>query len=454
MTNTFRGLNACVLAGLLAAATCSGIAQTTKQHKKTADMKAQAKSWPWMDTSLTPDQRADMVMKEMTLDEKLSLLHGNGMAHEAQWQMPLTNQSNGGAGYIAPIERLGIPGIDMSDAAYGVRSSGNNGRYSTALPSNVGAAASWDRKAAWEYGALIGRELRAQGYNMTLGGGVNLTREPRNGRTFEYLGEDPILAGTLVGQLMTGEQAQHVIGDIKHYAINDQETGRTIVNTVISKRAMRESDLLAFQIGIRDAQPGAVMCSYNRINLNYACENDYLLKEVLKERLQVSRGLCSLTGAATHSTIKASHAGLDHEEPMDKFSTAPKLKQAVAEQASVASPRLDDHAHRHSAFLLRGWRQWTTQSRSGVIDVERDLDVAQHVEEGSIVLLKNEKKILPSREPSMCIPSPSSARMRMSACFQAEAPHRLDPPGGNAISCHRARAQRTGRSTSGFPPRR
>ena len=134
-----------------------------------------------------------------------------------------------------------------------------------------------------QYGTVIGKELRAQGYNMTLGGGVNLTREPRNGRTFEYMGEDPILAGTLVGNLMKCEQAQHVIGDIKHYALNDQESGRNEVNVIIGKRAMRESDLLAFEIGVGIAEPGAVMCSYNAVNGDFACENKYLLTDVLKK---------------------------------------------------------------------------------------------------------------------------------------------------------------------------
>ena len=112
--------------------------------------------------------------------------------------MPLTYLGNGGAGYVTGIPRLGIPPIVMSDAAYGVRDSGANGRYSTAMPSTLAAASSWSSELACEYGASIGRELRAQGFNMTLGGGVNLTREPRNGRTFEYAGEDPLLAGTLV----------------------------------------------------------------------------------------------------------------------------------------------------------------------------------------------------------------------------------------------------------------
>src|SRR5271154_3114827 len=187
---------------------------------------------PWMDRQLSPDQRADLVVKEMTLDEKISLLHGTGMG-DLSPMSPLAVHSNGGAGYVVGVPRLGIPDLQISDAAYGVRESGKNGRYSTALPNCLAGAASWDLNAAYEYGALIGRELRDQGYNMTLGGGINLTREPRNGRTFEYLGEDPVLAGKMVGAAIRGLQAQHVLGDIKHYALNDQESGRNAANVNI-----------------------------------------------------------------------------------------------------------------------------------------------------------------------------------------------------------------------------
>ena len=147
---------------------------------------------PWMDTKLSAETRAELVLKRMTLDDKIGLLHGNGMSIAAQWQMPLTYLANGGAGYVKGVERLGIPPLYVSDAANGVRGSGANGRYSTSLPSNLGATSTWDPALACDYGALIGRELRAQGFNMSLGGGVNLTREPRNGRTFEYAGEDPL----------------------------------------------------------------------------------------------------------------------------------------------------------------------------------------------------------------------------------------------------------------------
>ncbi len=397
------------------------------QHRAKPAEKKEHPTWPWMNKSLSPDERAAMVVKAMTLDEKITLLHGNGMAHTPFWQMPLTAKSNGGAGYIAPIERLGIPGVDMSDAAYGVRSSGENGRYSTALPSNLAAAASWDPKAAYEYGALIGRELRAQGYNMTLGGGVNLTREPRNGRTFEYLGEDPVLAGTLVGQLMTGEQAQHVIGDIKHYAINDQETGRNVVDAVISKRAMRESDLFAFEIGLRAAQPGAVMCSYNRVNGDYACENDYLLHEVLRKDFKFPGFVLSDWGG-THSTVKASHAGLDNEEPMDTYFGAPLKKAVTAGEVSVAE--INKHAQRIlRSYFATGIVDDPVQK--GVVDVERDLDVAQHIEEGSIVLLKNSAGLLPlgSSVHSVALIGAHADVGMISGGGSAQ----VDPPGGNAI---------------------
>src|SRR6202790_2511104 len=204
------------------------------QHRMHGQQEKVDRNHPWFNASLSPDERAEMVLKEMTLDEKIGLLHGMGMpGWPRDVQNPEPELGNGGAGFVLGVPRLGIPIIQMSDAAYGVRSSAENGRYSTALPSNVGAAASWDPEAACAYGTVIGQELRAQGYNMTLGGGVNITRDPRNGRTFEYLGEDPVLAGTLVGNLMKWEQAQPVIGDIKHYAVNDQENGRNEVDSII-----------------------------------------------------------------------------------------------------------------------------------------------------------------------------------------------------------------------------
>ena len=345
---------------------------------------------PWSDSSLSPDARADMVLKEMTLDEKIDLVHGQGMRG---WGKPKANDymSNGGAGWVLGVPRLGIPTIQMSDAAYGVRSSGTNGRYSTALPSNLASAASWDTQAACEYGALIGQELRAQGFNMTLGGGTNLTREPRNGRTFEYMGEDPILAGTLVGNRIKCEQGQHVLGDIKHYAVNDQESGRNEVNAIIGIRALQESDLLAFHIGIQIGNPTAVMCSYNAVNGDYACQNTYLLTDVLKKDWAFPGFVLSDWGG-THSTIKASAAGLDNEQPGEGFFGTP-LKDAV-QAGKVPMAELDEHVHRILRSEFASGIVDVPPQRS-VIDVEGGFDVSRKLAEQSSVLLKNANGVLP-----------------------------------------------------------
>ena len=389
---------------------------------------AQEAERPWMNSTLSPEQRADLVLKQMTLDEKLALLHGNGMVHAPQWQMPLTHLGNGGAGYVEGVKRLGIPPLLISDAAYGVRDSGANGRYSTAMPSNLGAASSWDAESACAYGEVIGRELRAQGFNMTLGGGVNLAREPRNGRTFEYAGEDPLLAGTLVGNMMKCEQAQHVVGDIKHYAMNDQETGRNVVNAIISKRAMQESDLLAFHIAISIANPGAVMCSYNRINGDHACENSYTLRDVLKKDWGF-KGFVISDWGGTHSTEKASAAGLDQEQPMADY-FGPKLKEAV-QGGKVPMSEIDDHARRILyAEFLSGIVDDPPQK--GVVDVEKGLEVAQRIEEKSIVLLKNSESVLPidvSKVRSIAIIGGHADVGMISGGGSAQ----VDPPGGNAI---------------------
>ena len=384
---------------------------------------------PWMNASLAPGERAELVLKQMTLEEKISLLHGNGMAHAPQWQMPLTSISNGGAGYVEGVQRLGIPPLFISDAAYGVRDSGANGRYATALPSNLAAASSWDTHGACEYGALIGRELRAQGYNMTLGGGVNVTREPRNGRTFEYAGEDPLLAGTMVGNLMKCEQAQHVIGDIKHFAINDQETGRNIVNSIISKRAMQESDLLAFHIGIEIANPGAVMCSYNRINGDYACENTYTLHDVLKKDWAF-KGFVISDWGGTHSTGKASAAGMDQEQPMADY-FGPALTEAV-KAGKVPMADIDDHVRR---VLYAEFMSGIVDNpiEKSVVDVAGGLEIAQHLEEKSIVLLKNKDAILPlntAKIHSIAVIGGHADVGMISGGGSAQ----VDPPGGNAIA--------------------
>src|SRR6201993_1387500 len=392
-----------------------------------AAAQSDGKSHPWMNSSLSPDERASMVVKEMTLDEKVQMLHGTGMVGLSPMSPPAVH-SNGGAGYVVEIPRLGIPAIQMSDSAYGVRMSGENGRYSTALPSCVAGAASWDLQGGFEYGALIGRELRAQGYNMSLGGGVNLTREPRNGRTFEYMGEDPILAGTMVGHRIKGEQGQHVIGDIKHYALNDQESGRNAVNVNVDERSMRETDLLAFEIGLRESDAAAVMCSYNRVNGDYACESKHLLTDVLKKDWNFA-GFVVSDWQATHSTAKASAAGLDNEEPGEIF-YGPAMKKAV-QSGQVPMAELDDHVRRILRSMFATGVVDDPPQKS-VVDVVGGFEVAQRAAEQSMVLLKNEGAQLPlnaSAIRSLAVIGAHSDVGMISGGGSAQ----VDPPVGNAI---------------------
>ena len=340
---------------------------------------------PWMDKSLSPDQRADMVVAQMTLDEKILLAHGAGGFGAAG------AESNGGAGVIPSIPRLGLPAIQLADSAYGVRDAAPRGRYATVLPSVMAEAATFDPKMAFAFGDVIGRELRDQKYNTSIGGGMDLTREPRNGRNFEYQGEDPVLAGKMAAQLVKGVQSNQVVGDLKHYAFNDQETGRSIVNVKLDKRTARETDLLAFEIAVTEGQPGMIMCSYNKFNGDWACENSYLLTDVLKKAWGF-KGFVLSDWGGTHSTVKAVMAGLDNEESDGRYLGA-ALKAAV-ESGEVPLARLNDLVHRvvRTAFAF-GIVDDPPTGR--VVDPFRGADTAQSIAEAGSVLLKNENRQLP-----------------------------------------------------------
>jgi beta-glucosidase len=394
-------------------------------------LKAQTKpdvaKMPWMNRSLSPDERAELVVGQMTLDEKIQMVHGTGWG-VLRAGAPVPARSNFGAGFMAGIDRLGIPDINLADSAVGIRMAAYQGRYATLLPSTLAAAASWDPDSAVLYGEVIGRELRAQGFNMTIGGGVDITREPRNGRNFEYAGEDPLLAGTMTGNLAKGVFSQHVMSDIKHYALNDQETGRNVVNVLLDKKAMRESDLLAFEIAIGISDPSGVMCSYNLVEGNYACENDYLLNQVLKKDFKFKGWVLSDWGA-THSTVKSALNGLDQEMPGDDNYFNGPLKKAV-EDGQVPQTRLDDMVRRILRSMFAAGVVDYPPIRS-VVDPFRGRDDAQHIAEESIVLLKNSDRILPLKASSASIALIGSHADV--GVLSGGGSAQVDAPGGNAI---------------------
>lgn len=383
------GINCLLMAALLGtAALPPAAAQVTGENQ------------PWMSTQKTAAERADLVLKAMSLEEKKLLVFGYfGSPMKDRNYAPPAEARMGSAGYVPGIPRLGIPPQWLTDAGVGVatqRDSLEPYRERTSLPAGIATAATWNPALAEQGGAMIGREARASGFNVMLAGGINLVREPRNGRNFEYGGEDPLLAGLMVGAQIKGIQSNQIISTIKHFALNAQETGRFVLDARIEEAAARMSDLLAFEIAIEKGNPASVMCAYNRYNGPYACESDFLLNQVLKQDWAYPYYVMSDWGAV-HSTATAANAGLDQQSGYifdKKRFFGPELLGPALKDGSIPMARLDDMARRILLALFD----------TGVVDnpvAEAPIDYNAHAvitqqdaEEG-IVLLKNEQNILP-----------------------------------------------------------
>jgi beta-glucosidase len=362
---------------------------------------AAAANRPWLNPALSPDARAALALKAMTEKQKFTLVfdYFGSEKPDASYHPPRAARM-GSAGYVPGLADLGIPPQWITDAGLGVatqRASTDAYRERTALPSGLAAAATWNPQLARRGGAMIGAEAHASGFNVLLGPGMDLVREPRGGRDFEYAGEDPLLAGTIAGAEIRGIQSQHVIAALKHFALNDQETGRNILSADIDHGQARESDLLAFELAIEQGDPGSVMCAYNRIGGVYSCEDRWLLGQVLKGDWGYPGYVMSDWGA-THSTARAALAGLDQESGWifdhEPYFGAP-LQQAVA-AGKVPLPRLDDMARRilRSMFAV-GLIADPVGDSSAPIDFSSDTRVAGAEEAQGIVLLKNAGGVLP-----------------------------------------------------------
>jgi beta-glucosidase len=340
------------------------------------------------------DERARRLVAAMTLDEKIGLLH-------TPFGLPLSTRpapkgSLGSAGFNAGIPRLGIPPLQETDAELGIANPTNAPFVATAMPCSLALAATFDPDLARRAGAVVGAEARARGFNVVLGGAANLIREPRGGRNFEYLSEDPLLTGVMAGSHVAGVQSQHVISTVKHFALNAQENGRLVLNAKLAEAPFREADLLAFEIAIEKGAPGSVMTAYNVVNDTYPSESAFLLSDVLKRDWGYPGWVMS-DWSGTHSTVKAALAGLDQQSGEDKdpevYFGAP-LKAAVL-AGRVPMARIDDMVVR----LLR------TQIQAGLfedpphagapIDYLGHDDTARTIGTRGIVLLKNEGGILP-----------------------------------------------------------
>ncbi|RSV39633.1 beta-glucosidase [Sphingomonas sp. ABOLE] len=357
---------------------------------------AQSAPPAWQDSKLAPEARAAALVRAMTHAEKLQLIHGL-FPPRAQ---PAPADMIPSAGYVPGIPRLGIPTLRESDASLGVANQveQRKGDVATALPSGLATAATFDPELARAGGAMIGAEARAKTFNVLLAGGVNLTRDAWNGRNFEYLGEDPILAGTLAGAAIDGVQSNHIVSTIKHFILNAQETGRTVLNARIDEAALRESDLLAFEIAIQAGKPGSVMCAYNRIEGDYACESARMLTGVLRRDWGYTGWVMSDWGAV-HSTVKAAMSGLDQESGQEldhEIYFAPEKIDAAIQAGQISTARLDEMVTRIlTGVIASGLYDHPTPTTAQPIDYAAHAEVAQRVAEAGMVLLRNEGDLLP-----------------------------------------------------------
>jgi beta-glucosidase len=333
---------------------------------------------PWMDKSLSPRERAELLVKQMTLDEKILEIHMMN-THEHPREIPA-------------IARLGIPALKITNGPAGAGPGDSlDPQPATALPSALALAASWDTDLAETFGRIAAAESADRGERVLESPGVNIARVPQNGRNFEYFGEDPYLAGQLAIHEIRGIQGQNVIAETKHYAANSQEQDRKTINEVIDERTLREIYLPAFEASVKEGGTASIMCAYPSVNGQFGCENTHLLKDILRGEWGF-QGFVQSDYTATHSTIPAALAGLDLEMKHDAYYdsgmrdaiTAGKLRESVLDEMLV---RRFSEMFRFGLFDSAS----TTQS----IPVKEDGAVARSIAEQSAVLLKNNDHILP-----------------------------------------------------------
>jgi beta-glucosidase len=323
------------------------------------------------------EQRVDDLFGRLTQDEKLALLGGTGFATQ-------------------PIPRLGVPEMVMADAGQGVRG-GPEGTLgpATAFPAGVLMAATWDTNLLWQIGQAIGEEARnkGQGIQVMLGPAVNIHRTPLGGRNGEYMSEDPYLAARLAVAYIQGMQSNGISACIKHFACNNQETDRMGVNVIVSERALREIYLPAFEAGVKEGHVLSVMSSYNLVNGKHSSANPYLLKEILKKEWGFDGLVMSDWGGVHEADVVQD--GNDLEMPTGANMTVPNLKAALA-NGSVMQAAVDDSVHRILRTVIRvGLLDGPMHPDATKVNSPAHSALALEVAEKGIVLLKNQKNILP-----------------------------------------------------------
>ena len=338
--------------------------------------------------------RAAAIEAQMADDERIALTLGL-LTSAMPGRPPPPREARPGAGYVEGVPRLGVPALYETDASLGVAwIAGARGNGATQLPSGIAQGATWNADLVERAGRMIGSEARAKGYNVMLAGGINLMRDPRNGRSFEYLAEDPLLAGSLGGAAVRGIQSNHVISTLKHFAMNPQETGRAFMNAVLAEPALRESDLLAFEIAIEQGNPGAIMCAYDATNGAPSCGNRFLLTEVLRRDWGYTGFVMSDWGAV--DALDFALAGLDQQsgaaiDPQPFFGEP--LKQAAAHDPSYRERLSEMTRAILNAIYANGLD--AHPAAIGESDNAANAQVALETAREGIVLLTNRDALLP-----------------------------------------------------------
>jgi beta-glucosidase len=340
---------------------------------------ASAQNPPWMNTSLSPHERANLLLAQMTLEEKIEMVHG---------ELPAPYGF-----YNGPIPRLGIPALTMADGPAGIRVARqdvNEGK-ATALPAPIGLAATWDPAAAQQYGDLLGHEAWATGHNVVLGPELDIARIPVFGRLFEALGEDPRLSGQMAVHYIQGIQGHPVVATAKHYQMNTQEENRFEADAQLDERTLQEIYTPAFEAAVKDGQVGSVMGAFHKVNGIYSCEHRHLLTDILKQQLGFQGWVMSDYEAA-HSTVEAANAGLDQEMPNGIF-FGDRLMEAI-QMGQVSVTTLDDKVHRilRTMFALGLFDQLVQITP---FPVQEHGKLAREIAGKGIVLLKNADGLLP-----------------------------------------------------------
>jgi beta-glucosidase len=336
---------------------------------------APSSAQPWTDATLPSGQRAKLLAASMTSAEKVAMVHGTSGSPYV--------------GHVPGIARLGIPDLNLEDGPAGV-ADGMTGV--TVFPAPITIAASWDAPLAQRFGAAIAAEQALKGANVVLGPMMNMDRVPQAGRNFEGFGEDPWVSGAMAAAVVRGIQGQGLVATAKHYVDNEQETARKSVSSVVDERTQREVYLPPFASCVA-AGVGAVMCSYNRVDGTYACEDGDTLNGWLKGDLGFPGWVMSDWGA-THG-VGSAVQGLDMEMPTASYFGA-QLASAV-QTGSVPPSRVDDMVDRilTSMFAAGLFDRAPTGSPSAPATSDADVAFARDAAAQGTVLLKNDGALLP-----------------------------------------------------------